>query len=228
MGRRNPSMVIPEVLLRLGKWGYPFFLVDKLVGFKAGINGHVEGVKNVTFNEPFFIGHFPNSPIMPGVLIGEILNQTSDYHTLLSEFCLAYQARYDEALDTTKRLSQALHSTRGLALIDTIKACTIGYLASQNLKFKRRVQPGDVITTRGELTLVDNSGFVHYRVEARVDGQVVCAGRIVNFRTNNLGGGRGLAGGYRMDAHCSDPDSDPDLPADRNLSDQLDAVTKGI
>lgn len=228
MARRGESIVIPEVLLRLGKWRYPFLLVDKLVEFKAGVNGHVDAVKNVTFNEPYFVGHFPHSPIMPGVLIGEVLNQTSDYHTLLSEFCLAYQARYGEVVDTTKRLSQFLHTARGLALIDTIKVNTIGYLASQDLRFKRRVQPGDVISTHCELTLVDDKGFVHYRVEAQVDRQVVCTGRIVNFRTNNLGAGRGLAGGYRMDADYPIDGEGSPPPVDHNLSGQLDAITKGL
>ncbi len=52
---------------------YPFLLVDKIT-YKEG-NRRVIGVKNVTFNEPFFVGHFPDTPIMPGVLIQEAMAQ---------------------------------------------------------------------------------------------------------------------------------------------------------
>ena len=53
---------------------YPFLLVDKIVEFEEG--SHAVGIKNVTMNEPFFQGHFPGEPIMPGVLILEALAQT--------------------------------------------------------------------------------------------------------------------------------------------------------
>jgi UDP-3-O-[3-hydroxymyristoyl] N-acetylglucosamine deacetylase/3-hydroxyacyl-[acyl-carrier-protein] dehydratase len=52
---------------------YPFLLVDKIIEFQ--IDERVVGVKNVTFNEPFFNGHFPDHPIMPGVLIIEAMAQ---------------------------------------------------------------------------------------------------------------------------------------------------------
>lgn len=51
---------------------YPFLLVDKILEMSAN---HVIGIKNVTFNEPFFVGHFPNNPVMPGVLIIEAMAQ---------------------------------------------------------------------------------------------------------------------------------------------------------
>jgi len=54
---------------------YPFLLVDKvrdMVAFKSAV-----GIKNVTFNEPHFTGHFPSEPVMPGVMIVEALAQTS-------------------------------------------------------------------------------------------------------------------------------------------------------
>ena len=52
---------------------YPFMLVDKIIEFEEG--KRAVGIKNVTINEPFFQGHFPGRPIMPGVLICEALAQ---------------------------------------------------------------------------------------------------------------------------------------------------------
>ncbi len=51
---------------------YPFLLVDKVIEMGED---HVVGVKNVTFNEPFFTGHFPNNPVMPGVMLIEAMAQ---------------------------------------------------------------------------------------------------------------------------------------------------------
>jgi len=54
---------------------YPFLLVDRVVGLEPGKS--LTGIKNVTFNEPFFQGHFPQKPIFPGVLIVEALAQAT-------------------------------------------------------------------------------------------------------------------------------------------------------
>jgi 3-hydroxyacyl-[acyl-carrier-protein] dehydratase len=52
---------------------YPFLLVDRILEMESG--KRAVGIKNVTVNEPFFVGHFPGYPIMPGVLIVEALAQ---------------------------------------------------------------------------------------------------------------------------------------------------------
>jgi 3-hydroxyacyl-[acyl-carrier-protein] dehydratase len=52
---------------------YPFLLIDRVVEYKA--NESLTGIKNVTINEPFFEGHFPHYPVMPGVLVIESLAQ---------------------------------------------------------------------------------------------------------------------------------------------------------
>lgn len=62
-----------EVMRRLPH-RYPFLLVDRAEDFVAGTS--ITGVKNVTHNEPFFPGHFPIDPVMPGVLIVEAMAQT--------------------------------------------------------------------------------------------------------------------------------------------------------
>ena len=54
---------------------YPFLLVDKVISINLE-EGEIVGQKNVTFNEPFFQGHFPSIPVMPGVLLLEALAQT--------------------------------------------------------------------------------------------------------------------------------------------------------
>ncbi len=54
---------------------YPFLLVDRVISCELGKS--LVGLKNVTFNEPFFQGHFPQHPIMPGVLILEALAQAA-------------------------------------------------------------------------------------------------------------------------------------------------------
>ena len=54
---------------------YPFLLVDKVVELER--NARILAVKNITFNEPFFMGHFPGRPVMPGVLMLEALAQAA-------------------------------------------------------------------------------------------------------------------------------------------------------
>lgn len=54
---------------------YPFLMIDKVIDFKAG--EYLIAIKNVTVNEPFFQGHFPQQPIMPGVMIIEAMAQAT-------------------------------------------------------------------------------------------------------------------------------------------------------
>jgi 3-hydroxyacyl-[acyl-carrier-protein] dehydratase len=61
---------------------YPFLLVDRILEIDKGTKA--VGIKNVTVNEPFFMGHFPGNPIMPGVLIVEALAQLAGLLAFLS------------------------------------------------------------------------------------------------------------------------------------------------
>ena len=54
---------------------YPFLMVDRVLECRAGES--IRALKNVTFNEPYFMGHFPQRPVMPGVMIIEALAQTA-------------------------------------------------------------------------------------------------------------------------------------------------------
>ena len=64
-----------EEIKRLIPHRYPFLLIDKVENIKIGKSAL--GIKNVTVNEPYFQGHFPSKPIMPGVLIVEAMAQTA-------------------------------------------------------------------------------------------------------------------------------------------------------
>ena len=67
-------MNINEIMKQLPH-RYPFLLVDRIIDLQPGKS--ITGLKNVTFNEPFFQGHFPGQPIMPGVLIIEAMAQVA-------------------------------------------------------------------------------------------------------------------------------------------------------
>lgn len=75
-----------HAIMKLLPHRYPFLLLDKLTRIVPGESA--VGIKNVTINEPFFVGHFPQRPIMPGVLIVEAMAQTAAalvVHTLGEE-----------------------------------------------------------------------------------------------------------------------------------------------
>jgi len=79
---------------------YPFLLVDRVTEFEP--NKRIVGIKNVTINEPFFQGHFPGHPVMPGVLVIEALAQAGGILTQLShqsgaEGKLFYLVKIDNA-----------------------------------------------------------------------------------------------------------------------------------
>jgi beta-hydroxyacyl-ACP dehydratase FabZ len=69
----RPAVLDIRQILEVLPHRYPFLLVDRIVSIEEG--KRVVGIKNVTFNEPFFQGHFPGNPIMPGVLILEAMAQ---------------------------------------------------------------------------------------------------------------------------------------------------------
>jgi 3-hydroxyacyl-[acyl-carrier-protein] dehydratase len=62
-------------IIRLLPHRYPFLMVDRVIDMRG--DEHAIGIKNVTFNEPQFLGHFPGNPVMPGVLVIEGMAQTA-------------------------------------------------------------------------------------------------------------------------------------------------------
>nr|WP_303720430.1 3-hydroxyacyl-ACP dehydratase FabZ [Malonomonas rubra] len=79
---------------------YPFLLVDRIVEFEKG--SKIVGVKNVTINEPFFQGHFPGHPIMPGVLILEAMAQVGGVYSHLAGEVEAGRVPYFVGIDQAR------------------------------------------------------------------------------------------------------------------------------
>ncbi len=77
-----PQTMDVEEIKRILPHRYPFLLVDSILSVEIG--KRIVGLKNVTINEPFFAGHFPHNPIMPGVLIMEAMAQVGGILALLS------------------------------------------------------------------------------------------------------------------------------------------------
>jgi len=112
-------MNIHEVMKRLPH-RYPFLLIDRVLECVPGKS--VRALKNVTINEPFFVGHFPQRPVMPGVLILEALAQTTGILAMAS----TDQERGDNSL--------------------------YYFVGIDKARFKRPVEPGDQLILEAALT----------------------------------------------------------------------------
>ena len=97
---------------------YPFLLVDRIVECKPGV--YSKGYKNLTFNEPFFQGHFPENPIMPGVLQIEAMAQVSapilytlpEYKNKFALFAGIDKARFKNIVRPGDRLDMEVTLTK--------------------------------------------------------------------------------------------------------------------
>lgn len=176
-------------MLKIGQWRYPFILVDRITRFTNSKYPEIKGYKNISFNEPYFTGHFPESPIMPGVLIAECLGQISGLLSFILDFCDLLRDQKNTLISDEKTLFQEIETNTGL--LDTIRRTNLGVLASQNLKYKSPVFPGDKLELKSILTL-KNANFFHHKVDAVVDNKLVASGVIVNYRLNPAASGSGL------------------------------------
>jgi 3-hydroxyacyl-[acyl-carrier-protein] dehydratase len=122
---------------------YPFLLVDRVEDIEFGQRIHA--IKNVTVNEPFFPGHFPEYPVFPGVLIMEALAQAAAILTFASA-----------SEDDVKQAADDLYLFAGI----------------DNARFKRPVMPGDRLELFAEMT-ANKRGIYKYKSVAKVDGQIV-------------------------------------------------------
>jgi 3-hydroxyacyl-[acyl-carrier-protein] dehydratase len=119
------------VIQKLLPHRYPFLLVDRVLEYEPGVS--LLGIKNVTFNEPFFQGHFPQKPVMPGVLILEALAQATGLLAFNTESRGAQRdtlyylvgidnARFKQPVVPGDQLRLAVHLTkqkRGIWVFDT-------------------------------------------------------------------------------------------------------------
>jgi 3-hydroxyacyl-[acyl-carrier-protein] dehydratase len=111
-------MDIHQILTKLPH-RYPFLLVDRVLEIQKGVS--ITGLKNVSINEPFFPGHFPHRPVMPGVLMLEALAQVSAL--------LAFDAMGTE-VDPNM---------------------VVYFVGIDGARFKRPVEPGDQLILRSTL-----------------------------------------------------------------------------
>jgi len=123
---------------------YPFLLVDRIIEVEG--QQRIVGIKNVTINEPFFQGHFPGHPIMPGVLIIEAMAQVGGM-LLMSHF---------EGQDVSDKV--------------------VYFMSLDNVKFRRPVVPGDqirfeleMIQFRGKTCKMKGVGYVDGQVVAEAE-----------------------------------------------------------
>mgnify|MGYP001043424052 CR=1 FL=1 len=144
---------------------YPFLLVDRIVELEPG--KRAVGIKNVTVNEPFFQGHFPGFPIMPGVLIVEALAQTAGIAVNADAADLG-----SEAADVGDNVGA------GSEAKTEIKDKKLGVFASIDaMKFKKQVMPGDTLRMEVEI-LSSKLGVVKAKVKATVEGKTAAEGEI--------------------------------------------------
>jgi beta-hydroxyacyl-ACP dehydratase FabZ len=127
---------------------YPFLLIDRILELEA--NKRIVGIKNVTINEPFFQGHFPGHPIMPGVLLLEAMAQTGGV--------LAMRSALEAGID--------------------IKTKVIYFMTIDKAKFRKPVVPGDQV--RFELEQIKDRGNIKsYKAVALVDGAIVAEAELM-------------------------------------------------
>ena len=122
---------------------YPFLLVDRIVELEVG--QRAVGLKNVTANEPFFQGHFPDYPVMPGVLIVEAMAQTGAVAVLVEEENrgrIAFFAGIDDC-----RFKRIVEPGDTLTL-----TCEIDQIRGPIGRGKATAHVGDELAARGTLT----------------------------------------------------------------------------
>jgi UDP-3-O-[3-hydroxymyristoyl] N-acetylglucosamine deacetylase/3-hydroxyacyl-[acyl-carrier-protein] dehydratase len=135
-------------ILQLLPHRYPFLLVDKVVTIDPGKS--IVAIKNVSFNEPFFQGHFPMDPIMPGVLQIEAMAQTGGL--------------------------MELYARKGKP--EQLGKSVILFLGIDNVRFRGIVRPGDCL--RIEVTMIQNRrDTIKFKGQCFVEEKLVCEAELM-------------------------------------------------
>jgi 3-hydroxyacyl-[acyl-carrier-protein] dehydratase len=139
-------------ILKLLPHRYPILLVDRVVEFEQ--NQRIKALKNVTINEPFFNGHFPNRPVMPGVLMLEALAQAAAL--------LSFHSAGQEIDENT----------------------VVYFVGIDGARFKRVVEPGDQLVLEAEIERAKGGIYKYKARasvdgETAVEAQLMCTMRKV-------------------------------------------------
>ena len=135
-------MIDIKEILSLLPHRYPFLMVDRVTELEPNIRA--VGLKNVTFNEPFFQGHFPNNPVMPGVLIIEALAQVAGILAFKSG--IHGKAVYFMSIDKVKFRKPVLPG-------DTLRLeAKVTHTRGNVWKFSGSAFVGDKLTSEAEFT----------------------------------------------------------------------------
>ncbi len=149
MSKELKVMDIREIMRYLPH-RYPFLLIDKVTDFEEGKT--LSAVKNVTMNEPFFQGHFPQKPVMPGVMILEAMAQATGI--------LGFK-------------------TEGVPPDD--RSSLYYFVGIDNARFKQIVSPGDTLNIEVEF-LRARRGIYSFTTKAFVEGKLVCTAEMMCTR----------------------------------------------
>lgn len=145
-------MIEAKEIINILPHAFPFLLVDRILEVDPG--KRIVGIKNVTYNEPFFPGHFPGQPIMPGVLIIEAMAQTAGV--------LVFKSMPEG--DREK--------------VDPHQKRSVFFLGIDNARFRKPVIPGDQLRFELEVTRKRQSIW-GFKGKALVDGKLVAEAELL-------------------------------------------------
>ncbi|MGA1875891.1 MAG: 3-hydroxyacyl-ACP dehydratase FabZ [bacterium] len=127
---------------------YPFLLIDKVIEFQE--KERIVAIKNVTINEPFFHGHFPGNPVMPGVLIMEALAQAGGVLCLVSMKVKNNALVYLMGMDRVKFRRPVIPGDQLRLEVEALNVHRRGWKLGAKAFVDTRVAAEGIILARGE------------------------------------------------------------------------------